>query len=37
MILATPTFTIQAYAFGKALGYNPDQIYVNSVRRPRRS
>jgi branched-chain amino acid transport system substrate-binding protein len=31
VILATPTFTIQAYAFGKALGYNPDQIYVNSV------
>jgi branched-chain amino acid transport system substrate-binding protein len=31
VILATPTFTIQAYAFGKALGYNPDQIYLNSV------
>jgi len=31
VILATPTFTIQAYAFGKALGFNPDQIYVNSV------
>ena len=31
VIFATPTFTIQAYAFGKGLGYNPDQIYVNSV------
>jgi branched-chain amino acid transport system substrate-binding protein len=31
MILATPRFTIQSYAFGKALGFNPDQIYVNSV------
>jgi branched-chain amino acid transport system substrate-binding protein len=31
LILATPRFTIQAYAFGKALGFNPDQIYVNSV------
>ena len=31
VILATPTPTIQAYAFGKALGYNPDQVYVNSV------
>jgi branched-chain amino acid transport system substrate-binding protein len=31
VILATPTFTIQAYAFGKALGYTPDQIYLNSV------
>jgi branched-chain amino acid transport system substrate-binding protein len=31
VILATPTPTIQAYAFGKALGYRPDQIYVNSV------
>ena len=31
VILATPTFTIQAYAFGKALGYAPDQIYLNSV------
>jgi branched-chain amino acid transport system substrate-binding protein len=31
VILATPTPTIRAYATGKALGYNPDQIYVNSV------
>jgi branched-chain amino acid transport system substrate-binding protein len=31
VILATPKFTIQAYAFGKAFGYNPQQIYVNSV------
>ncbi|HWQ27916.1 MAG TPA: ABC transporter substrate-binding protein, partial [Dehalococcoidia bacterium] len=31
VILATPTFTIQAYAFGRALGFRPDQIYVNSV------
>jgi branched-chain amino acid transport system substrate-binding protein len=31
VILATPAATIQAYAFGKALGYKPDQIYVNSV------
>jgi branched-chain amino acid transport system substrate-binding protein len=31
VILGTPTGTIQAYAFGKALGFNPDQIYVNSV------
>jgi len=31
VILATPTATIQAYAFGKALGYKPDQIYLNSV------
>ena len=31
LILATPGFTIQAYAFGKALGFNPSQIYVNSV------
>jgi branched-chain amino acid transport system substrate-binding protein len=31
VILATPTFTIQAYAFGKALGFNPDQVYLNSV------
>jgi branched-chain amino acid transport system substrate-binding protein len=31
VILATPVPTIQAYAFGKALGYKPDQIYLNSV------
>src|SRR5512145_1553784 len=31
VILALPNQTIQAYAFGKALGFNPDQIYVNSV------
>ena len=31
VILATPTPTIQAYAFGKGLGYKPDQIYLNSV------
>jgi branched-chain amino acid transport system substrate-binding protein len=31
VILATPTPTIQAYAFGRALGYNPEQIYLNSV------
>ena len=31
VILATPGFTIQAYLFGKLLGYKPDQIYVNSV------
>jgi branched-chain amino acid transport system substrate-binding protein len=31
VILATPSPTIQAYAFGKALGYRPEQIYVNSV------
>ena len=31
VILATPTPTIRAYATGKALGYNPEQIYVNSV------
>jgi branched-chain amino acid transport system substrate-binding protein len=31
VILATPTPTIRAYATGKALGYNPDQIYLNSV------
>ncbi|HJS49350.1 MAG TPA: ABC transporter substrate-binding protein [Gaiellaceae bacterium] len=31
VILALPGQTIQAYAFGKALGFNPDQIYVNSV------
>ena len=31
LILATPGFAIQSYAFGKALGFNPDQIYVNFV------
>ena len=31
VIFGTPRFTIQAYAFGKGLGYKPEQIYVNSV------
>ena len=31
VILATPTPTIRAYGTGKALGWNPEQIYVNSV------
>ena len=31
VILATPTPTIRAYGTGKALGFNPEQIYVNSV------
>ena len=31
MIFATPTPTIRAYGTGKALGYNPEQIYLNSV------
>jgi branched-chain amino acid transport system substrate-binding protein len=31
VILATPTHTIRSYATGKALGYNPEQIYLNSV------
>jgi branched-chain amino acid transport system substrate-binding protein len=31
VIFATPTHTIRAYATGKALGYNPEQIYLNSV------
>ncbi len=31
MIFATPPSTIRAYATGKALGYNPEQIYLNSV------
>jgi branched-chain amino acid transport system substrate-binding protein len=31
VILATPPSTIRAYATGKALGYNPEQIYLNSV------
>ncbi len=31
VILATPVPTIRAYGTGKALGWNPEQIYVNSV------
>jgi branched-chain amino acid transport system substrate-binding protein len=31
VIVATPGPTIRTYATGKALGYNPEQIYVNSV------
>jgi len=31
VILATPASTIRAYGTGKALGWNPEQIYVNSV------
>jgi branched-chain amino acid transport system substrate-binding protein len=31
LIFATPPSTIRAYATGKALGYNPEQIYLNSV------
>jgi branched-chain amino acid transport system substrate-binding protein len=31
VIVATPGPTIISYATGKALGYNPEQIYVNSV------
>jgi len=31
VMLATPTHTIRAYATGKAIGFNPDQIYLNSV------
>ena len=31
VLLSTPTSTIRAYATGKALGYNPEQIYLNSV------
>jgi branched-chain amino acid transport system substrate-binding protein len=31
VILATPTPTIRAYGTGKALAYNPEQIYLNSV------
>jgi branched-chain amino acid transport system substrate-binding protein len=31
VLLATPTPTIRAYGTGKALGYNPEQIYLNSV------
>ena len=31
VILATPTHTIRTYATGRALGYQTDQIYLNSV------
>jgi branched-chain amino acid transport system substrate-binding protein len=31
VLLSTPTPTIRAYATGKALGFNPEQIYLNSV------
>ena len=31
VIFGTPTPTIRAYATGKALAYNPEQIYLNSV------
>jgi branched-chain amino acid transport system substrate-binding protein len=31
VIFATPPSTIRTYATGKALGYNPEQIYLNSV------
>ena len=31
VIFATPPSTIRAYGTGKALGYNPEQIYLNSV------
>jgi len=31
VLLSTPGATIRAYATGKALGYNPEQIYLNSV------
>ncbi len=31
VLLSTPPSTIRAYATGKALGYNPEQIYLNSV------
>ncbi|MBA3332904.1 MAG: ABC transporter substrate-binding protein [Actinobacteria bacterium] len=31
VILATPLSTIRAYGTGKALGWNPEQVYVNSV------
>jgi branched-chain amino acid transport system substrate-binding protein len=31
VLLATPTPTIRAYATGKALGFKPEQIYLNSV------
>jgi branched-chain amino acid transport system substrate-binding protein len=31
VLLSTPPSTIRAYATAKALGYNPEQIYLNSV------
>ncbi|HEU5206780.1 MAG TPA: ABC transporter substrate-binding protein [Gaiellaceae bacterium] len=31
VIVGTPNPTIRSYATGKALGFNPDQIYVNTV------
>ena len=31
VIFATPPHTIRTYGTGKALGYNPEQIYLNSV------
>jgi branched-chain amino acid transport system substrate-binding protein len=31
VLLTTPLPTIRAYGTGKALGYNPEQIYLNSV------
>ena len=31
VLLTTPVPTIRAYGTGKALGYNPEQIYLNSV------
>ncbi|HET9436672.1 MAG TPA: ABC transporter substrate-binding protein [Gaiellaceae bacterium] len=31
VLLATPTPTIRAYATGRALGYNPEAKYLNSV------
>ncbi len=31
VILGTPTPTIRAYGTGRALGFTPEQIYVNSV------
>ena len=31
VLLSTPGPTIRAYGTGKALGYNPEQIYLNSV------
>ena len=31
VMFSTPPHTIRAYGAGKALGYNPEQIYLNSV------
>jgi len=31
VLISTPTATVRAYGTGKALGYNPEQIYLNSV------